>query len=214
MKLINNKSLRELEEQENRSKDPRVILREKIEEQRRKEQEKQELTLTILCDWRILGQINPITKAVWNLDAAKNRNDFLQYAISHRNELEEVIVEPFDIVITNRGSNCIEVEYDKDTIDELCREANRLGLSKLEYVKAILYTTALKINQKRQAEHERNEAARIEATPLWIGSGFISQKLKRKLEAKYGKPSGYIIPSDVYTNMLVSLADEYFGLDQ
>jgi hypothetical protein len=215
MRLINNKPIREAEEAEERYNSPSAILDRQREEQRRRELERRELTLTIPNDWRIVGQVKPLTKAIWWKDEMNNRISFLMYAINHRNELQEVIVEPFELPKKpgTNNYNYIEVEYDKDTNDQLCREANKLGLTKIEYVMAILYTTALKINKERQAEIERQRAEAAEVTPLRIGSSFISQRLKRQLEAKYGKPSGFIIPNDTYTNMLIDLANEYFGLN-
>ena len=162
-------------------------------------------------DWRVSGQLNSIANDIWYPQA--NKENFIKYAIKNREQLNELYVEPFEY-IAHGNVRSIEVEYDKDTIDMLDKEARKEGLGFNEYVTSIVYTTAFNINQERERVRAIADADAAERTPFMISEGYISQELKRKLESKYGEPKGILIPNDIYTNMLIDIANEYFGIDK
>lgn len=213
MKVINKKAEREKEHIESEKKSPAAILSKKADKARKQEEEKKACTVRVVLDWRVYGQLDPITKGIWEIETTRNRENFLKTAIENRKQLKELYVEPFDYIV---GGNIrtIEVEYDKDTIDTLNKEAQKEGLGFNEYVTSIVYTTAFNINQERERVRAIADADTAERTPFMISEGYISQELKRKLESKYGEPAGMIITNDIYTNMLIDLAKEYFGIEK
>ncbi|MCE5222055.1 MAG: hypothetical protein LLF98_12585 [Clostridium sp.] len=213
MKVINKKAEREKEIIENNKKSPAAISSKKADKARQQEEEKKACTIRVVLDWRVSGQLDPITKGIWEIDTTRNRENFLKTAIENRKQIEELYVEPFDYIV---GGNirAIEVEYDKDTIEMLSNEASKAGLGFNEYVTSIVYTTAFNINQEREKAKAISDADTAERTPFMISEGYISQELKRKLESKYGMPKGLLIPKDIHTNMLIDLAKEYFGIEK
>ena len=211
MKIVDKRAEREKEIIENNKKSPAAIRSKKVDKERQLEEEKKARTIKVVLDWRVSGQLDPITKDIWY--SQTNKENFLKYAIKNREQLKELYVEPFEY-IAHGNVRSIEAECDKDTIDMLDKEARKEGLGFNEYVTSIVYTTAFNINQERERVRAIADADAAERTPFMISEGYISQELKRKLESKYGEPKGILIPQDIYTNMLVDLAKEYFGIEK
>lgn len=211
MKVINRKSEREKERIKSEKNSPAAILSRENNKRKQEELERNARIARVVLDWRVSGQLNPITKAIWAQDTKQNREKFLKTAIKNRGQLKELYVEPFEYNALEK----IEVEYDKDTIEMLEQEATSNGLTLNEYVTSIVYTTAFNINQEREKARLKAEAEEKERTPYTIGSSSISQELKRKLDAKYGKPemnTWFGLSESAYTDMLIDLAEEYFDI--
>lgn len=216
MKVINKKSEREREHIESEKKSPAAIKNKQMEKARKQEEEKKARIVRVVLDWRVSGQLASITKAIWEHQTKENRVNFLKHSIKNRTQLKELYVEPFEYN-AHGNTETIEVEYDKDTIDMLNSEASKEGLGFNEYVTSIVYTTAFNINQEREKARAISEVEAKERASYIIGGSHISQELKRKLDSKYGKPESVLamgVPADAYTNMLIDLAKEYFGMDK
>lgn len=211
MKVINKKAEREKERIESEMNSPAAVLSKKRNKERQQEEERKACTIRVVLDWRVSGQLNPITEDIWYPQARKE--SFIKYAIENRKRLKELYVEPFEY-IAHGNIRSIEIEYDKDTIDILDNEAHKEGLGFNEYVTSIVYTTAFNINQEREKAKAIADADTAERTPFMISEGYISQELKRKLDSKYGEPAGMIITNDIYTNRLIDLAKEYFKIEK
>lgn len=211
MKVINKKAEREKERIESEKNSPAAVLSKKRDKARQQEEERKACTVRVVLDWRVSGQLNPITEDIWYSQAKKE--SFIKQAIKNRKQLKELYVEPFEYIV-HGNIRAIEIEYDKDTIDMLDNEAHKEGLGFNEYVTSIVYTTAFNINQEREKARVKAEAESKERMPYHIGESQISQELKRKLDSKYGEPAGMIIPNNAYTNMLIDLAKEYFGVEK
>lgn len=194
-------------ERENVKRDKRNNATELME----KEEERQTNVIRVACDWRMLGQLDSITKGIWPVETRMNKENFLKSAINNREQLKELYVESFKYNAREK----IEVEYNKDIIEMLDDEATSNGLALNEYVNSIVYTTAFNINQERAKARAKVEAEEKERTPYTIGTSSISQELKRKLENKYGKPKMdtlFGLNESAYTDMLIDIAEEYFKI--
>lgn len=225
MKMINNIPLRQAEQLEEVNKGPLAILQKRREEAERLKEDLRQRTIKVICDYRILGQLNPLINDMFgfrNIDGMfvneinVNRENFLRDAIYSRNILNEIYVEPFEYRIYDENHNCISIECEKDLIEQLHKEAATFGLTLNEYARAILYTTALNMNQERMREAEEKERERKENELYPIGQSYISQELKRKLEGKFGIPQMFYpfsLPVNTYTDMLIEISNEYFGID-
>lgn len=177
-------------------------------------------TIKIVLDWRLHQEYQKYldSKRImeWQHGSVKLKKDYLKQAIDNRTKLNNIIVELYDEPAA-LIKNIVEIETDYATIDTLKQEANVLGLSFDVYIRGIFYTTAYEVNQQADREEAEWKAYVEESTPFRIGESFISQKLKRKLESsKYNHPDGsnglYGIPESIYTDMLIELANEHFGL--
>ena len=153
-------------------------------------------------------------KVIFPHEEIKIRNNFLKYAIENRDKLNQIIIEDYKPGV-ERCHNRVEIETDENTIEALNKEARKLGLDLYQYIRGIFYTTAYEVNQEREKIWKENEERSKEATPFYIGESYISQKLKRNLESKYGKPKNTLfgVNPSVYTDMLVKVAEEYFNIN-
>ncbi|NRT74432.1 hypothetical protein [Clostridium beijerinckii] len=213
MKVINKKSEREKE-------------KEALEnERRKKEKVAKELKaksivpkIKIVLDWRLRGEYDKYmeNKVIFAHEELSLRNNYFKHAINNRKKLKNIITEEYERPIETHF-NVAEFETDNSTIEALQGEASELRMSLDEYVRGIFYTTAYEVNQARKRTNEEHEAYMKEHTPYDIGGSHINQELKRKLDSKYGKPEsawGFGVPADAYTNMLIDLAKEYFGIEK
>lgn len=213
MKVINRKSEREKE-------------KEALEiERRKKEQAAKELkaksivpTIKIILDWRLSGEYDKYMKneVIFAHQAIDLRNDYFRHAINNRKNLKHIIVEGYERPMETHF-NVAEFETDNSTVEILQGEASELRMSLDEYVRGIFYTTACEVNEEKKKRKEEYEAYVKEHELYDIGKSYISQELKRKLDEKYGKPESLFmfgVPADTYTNMLIDLAKEYFGIEK
>lgn len=135
MKVINKKAEREKERIEIEKNGPAAALNRKRDKARQVEEERKALIVRVVLDWRVSGQLNPITEDIWYPQARKE--NFIKYAIKNRKQLKELYVEPFEY-IAHGNIRSIEIECDKDTIDMLDNEARKEGLAFNEYVTSIV----------------------------------------------------------------------------
>ncbi|UAL49728.1 hypothetical protein K7887_22035 (plasmid) [Sutcliffiella horikoshii] len=211
MKIVDNTALRQVEEEERLR--PIRELQEKAALAKKKEAEEKALIVSVPCDWRIHGELEPLTKAIWDFEVNELRKGYLKAAIKNRKSLEQLVVEPFET-----ESYTISVKYDQETINVLKKESSNLGLSVDEYARYILYTTALKENTERK-EKLKQEEEKKEALRKFDFNGQINHELRKKLTDKFHDPieerkefGFWIDASKSYGEFLVAVANEYFGI--
>lgn len=213
MRIINkvNESKKIKEEQDNKQ-------REQYQAKVKAQKESIIPTIKIIPDWRLMGEYNKYIKykkiIVFAGLIKETERNYFKYAIRNREKLSSLIVEDYERPMETHF-NTVEIETDNATVEQLSREASKLNLTFDEYVRGIFYTTAYEANQISDQKQADFEAYVKENTPYQIGGSHISQELKRKLDGKYGTPTNnglFGLSMDTYTNMLIDLANEYFGL--
>ena len=80
--------------------------------------------------------------------------------------------------------NHIEVEYDKDTIEILDKEARKEGLGFNEYVTSIVYTTAFNINQEREKAKAKADAEAERENTFYDKRRIYKSRTKKKIRFK------------------------------
>ncbi|MDF2788585.1 MAG: hypothetical protein K0Q87_4635 [Neobacillus sp.] len=217
MKIIDNKSLRR---EEGRKPTTTQIWQQQQSEARRKEVEARALIITVVPDWRILQELNPIATEIFPSETIAARKKLLIQAIDNRKQLKELIVEPHEPSLYCETHERIEIQSDAQTIEELSEESRNLRLSLDEYVRAILYTKAFNLNSARK---ERNEQADARDRAQWRVNCEVSmsQELVNKLKEKYFTESDYYYLKKFgagdgreYGNLLLRIANEYFGIEE
>jgi hypothetical protein len=173
-------------------------------------------TISFATDWRVMQEYNEAVNAsmLFSHEVSSAEKNFLKMAIRNRSQLKSLVVDEYDGDPYNQ--KIIEIESDEGTISELKGEASKLKLSTKEYIRSIFYTTALKINTRKH-EEELERKRRVEANKHFlIGRAYINRELKEKLEERFGEPKKNILGRrrNIYAEMLISLANEHFGLTQ
>lgn len=214
MKVVNNVQLREKEKQSFVQ-----MIQDELEKKKIRKQESKKLYLTVIPDWRILGELNPIVTAIFDFELKERRKEFLKHAIEERNQLNQLIVEPYEPSLYAEQREKIEIETDKQLIETLSKEAGKAHLTINEYVRAILYTTALNKNNERKERQQKFEEKQKENRTVTF-QGFINQKLINKLEEKYptSKEQREAIVlfgkgNELIGEKLLLLAKEYFDIE-
>lgn len=214
MKIIDNKTQRELEIKRNEA-----ARREKEEAEAKAKKERIIPTIKIILDWRLAAEYEKYIRSkeiiVWPHDGNGPKKNYFKYAIENRANLKEIVIEGYDYP-RETLFNSLEIESDTATIEALKAEAIKLNLGYDEYVRGIFYTTAYVVNQEKAKKEAEHDAYVKEHTPFRVGEGFISQELKRCLEKKFGNPvtnTMFGVSESIYTELLIKLANEYFGID-
>jgi hypothetical protein len=216
MKIIDNIELRKQEALKRLN--PTRVWQDKAAAAQRKEAEKKALTLSVPYEWRIAGEVEPLTPAIWEFESDELKRRYLKEAIADRNSLPELILEPFEPVAYEN----IEITLDKETMKSLNGEARKLGMPLKTYAQAILYTTAFKENTARK-EAEQEKKIREEELMTFSFEGTINQELRRKLNDKFYDPIEkrnsepsfmFVNPGEDFGKFLVEIANEYFGIEK
>lgn len=173
--------------------------------------------IKVFTDWRIEQEYNNAMSnyVIFAHQVEEVRSNFLKDAIDNRSNLKELVLEAYEPDEYN--PTIITIEVDNEIIDTLKKEARRLSIGYDEYIRAIFYTTAFEKNKKKQEAKVKQSEKEKEAW-LFEFNGHINQQLRRKLEEKYGKQQHFSIPgfsaiSYGYGDMLIDLANEYFGIN-
>ena len=187
------------------------------EEKRRAEQKQKDRMredsivpkLGFYSDWRVEQEYGklPGVSIIWNTH--EHKKNYLRDVLNKRNNIDELVVDEHDRK-DNTSRNLIEIEVSLELFQQISKEAAALGIGAEEYVRAIYYTTALRINQKRE-KHLKEFDERVERErPVWT-EGNINGDMKNRLIAKYGAPKGHEymgISADAWLNLLIKIADE------
>ena len=91
MNIIDKRKEREDVKRDKRSTAAALI--EKEDKRKQQEEERQASIVRVVCDWRMLGQLDSITKGIWPTETRMNKENFLKRAINNRKQLKELYVE-------------------------------------------------------------------------------------------------------------------------
>lgn len=136
---------------------------------------------------------------------------FFELSIRDRSMIKELIVEEYRDHYQNIKLNLVP---NKEVLTQLKNEARELGLDSITYLRAIFYTRAFDINQAQRKLNEEQKAEQFDSRTVEI-KGYINKDIRKKLEAKYGKPkwnSKFNIPIETYFDLLLRAANE--GLEK
>ncbi|MFT8343747.1 MAG: hypothetical protein ABF652_20250 [Clostridium beijerinckii] len=173
--------------------------------------------IIFVSDWRIEQEyekaVNTGILFPHQVDLAKTT--FLKQALENRDKLKELVIEEYE---PNRQyPKYVSMETTKEYIQTLQDEARKAGIEYDQYIRAIYYTTALEINNSKAKLAEEFKVRQEESKTFEI-KGEIDQELRRKLESKYGQPiysnTLFYTCTYGYTDMLIDLAKEYFGIEK
>jgi len=217
MKLKDNRQETKAREQGTISKARNRIVGKSREQLEKEKNEVTAKTITFSEDWRISGELLPITRQIWGADTKRAQEIFIRDAFMHRDKLNELIVEPFE---PNHHSiqDPFVIEVGKEMRSEMSKEARKLGLTIVEYAQSIVYTAAKAKNDLRKKEEERKEYERERNAPVWF-EGDMSKDLYDKLVEAFGPPQ-FEVNGRTYLfgvnktlgEYLVKIANEHFGI--
>lgn len=146
---------------------------------------------------------------MFGFQETETANKFLALAIRDRKKLETLIIND-DMPEGGPRDRHLALPTDPQLIDELTREAAKVGIGYEAYLGALFGSTVHAILETHRARTKEAERRVREATPLYV-EGWMPADVKRRLEKKYGPPKFnpvFGVTVDTYLDMLCNLAKE------
>jgi hypothetical protein len=227
MKIVDNRPVREAEAQAEIDKIKNEEKLKKI-----KAEEEKPLTVGFITDWRVEDKYYKATTELNKkrpyVFTSELKKDFLREAIFNRNNLRQLIVEPFEPNPTRRNAR-IEIEVTDGEYMEIQKDFKKSGFTGLggtgmdTYMRALYYTRAcelIEINNEAKLLSDENIIKRT----IYSFDGQMNHQLKTLLEQRYSNhPSlkpitisnlnvGIYRQERLNGDMLILAANELFGL--
>ena len=137
----------------------------------------------------------------------------LEMSLRDRKQITELVVEEYSYHSQN-----VELILPSNSmpVDELNKEASKLGLDYLTYLRAIIYTQLLGIDRDQRELEKVTQEQHVDSMPRKF-QGLIVKELRNKLEEKYGQQrigGMFCTVAYGYGDMLMALAEEYFNAQE
>lgn len=160
---------------------------------------------------RVYG--NTIAGAFFYHDQVTAADRFLTIAIRDRQQLPELVLEEFD---RRRIKAALTLPTDPIIVDTLTEEAGGIGIDYETYLRALFYSRLYQISEEHERFNEEQAREQWDNRPVRT-EGVIHAELRKRLEGKYGMPEMWDplwgTPKSGYFNLLIKVAEEYFGLN-